>query len=167
MTLWIKITDDTYGKWPVHAMFLLCTRNVMPCGQGNFSLQRIPRDDGSIHDWDNVYSWADAFAVHIAGLNAGAGFAGHTDWRLPNVKELQSIVNYQNFNPAVSPAFNTGCVASCTVLTCSCTATNIYRSYTTEAGFSSAAWCVGFPDGSVFSLVKSISLRVRAVRGGR
>src|SRR5262249_5481923 len=75
-------------------------------------------DDGSIHDKDNVYTWADAFAVHIAGLNAGAGFAGHTDWRLPNVKELQSIVNYQNVNPAVSAAFNTGCAASCTVTSC-------------------------------------------------
>src|SRR5262249_57019576 len=100
MTLWIKITDDTYGKWPVHAMFLLCTRNVMPCGQGNFSLQRIPRDDGSIHDWDNVYSWADAFAVHIAGLNAGAGFAGHTDWRGPKVEEVQRIVEYPKLKTA-------------------------------------------------------------------
>ncbi len=32
----------------------------------------------TIHDWDNLYTWADAFAVHIAGLNAATGFAGHT-----------------------------------------------------------------------------------------
>src|SRR5262249_36941765 len=164
MTLWIKITDDTYGKWPVHAMFLLCTRNVMPCGQGNFSLQRIPRDDGSIHDWDNVYSWADAFAVHIAGLNAGAGFAGHTDWRVPNVKELQSIVNYQNLNPAVSSAFNTSCSSGCTVLTCSCTAADDYWSSTSFAPSPSNAWGVLFSAGIVSADDKDGTLHVRAVR---
>src|SRR5262245_25682172 len=157
MTLWIKITDDTYGKWPVHAMFLLCTRNVMPCGQGNFSLQRIPRDDGSIHDWDNVYSWADAFAVHIAGLNAGAGFAGHTDWRVPNVKELQSIVNYQNVHPSVSPVFNSGCAPACTVLTCSCALSSLYWSSSTYAGTPQLAWGGNFSDGYVFTDLKGNS----------
>ena len=51
--------------------------------------------------------------INIAGLNSTA-FAGYTDWRLPNVKELQSIVNYENVIPAVSPAFNTGCEPACT-----------------------------------------------------
>ena len=124
-------------------------------------------DDGSIHDWDNVYSWADAFAVHIAGLNAGAGFAGHIDWRLPNYKELVSILNLQNSAPAVLPAFNTGCSSGCTVLTCSCTAADSYWSSTTLAGFSSSAWIVDFTVGDVFADNKLLSLRVRAVRGGR
>ena len=64
--------------------------------------------DDSIHDVNTVYTWDNAFAVHIAGLNASGGFAGHTDWRLPNVKELQSIVDYELTIPAVSPAFETG-----------------------------------------------------------
>ena len=79
-------------------------------------------DDGSIHDKDNVYAWENAFAMHVAGLNTAPCFAGFCDWRLPNVKELQSIVNYQNFSPAVSPAFNTNCGEGDTVLTGSCTA---------------------------------------------
>jgi hypothetical protein len=40
-------------------------------------------DDGSIHDKDTEYTWDNAFAVHIAGLNAGPGFAGRA--RYPGV----------------------------------------------------------------------------------
>jgi Protein of unknown function (DUF1566) len=47
-------------------------------------------DDGSIHDQDTAYTWDDAFGVHIAGLNAGSGFAGHTDWRLPNIRNCRA-----------------------------------------------------------------------------
>src|SRR5262245_65459894 len=96
--------------------------------------------DGSIHDVGVGYTWDNAFAVHIAGLNAGAGFAGHTDWRLPNVKELQSIVNYETRNPAVAAAFNTGCVAACTVTSCSCTVAADYWSSTTNVGGAALEW---------------------------
>lgn len=53
---------------------------------------------GGIHDWNNTYSWCGASCgstnimdgaittTFLAGLNAGAGFAGHTDRRIPNVK---------------------------------------------------------------------------------
>ena len=72
----------------------------------------------------------------LATLNAGAGFAGHTDWRIPNLNELESIVNYQKpYPPAVDAAFNTGCAASCTGATCSCTASDDYWSSTTYHTF--------------------------------
>ena len=76
-------------------------------------------------------------------------FAGQTDWRVPNVRELQSIANYQNFNPAVSPAFNTSCTASCTVLTCSCTASGFYWSSSSYAFNPANAWGVDFFSGGV------------------
>jgi len=45
-------------------------------------------------------------------LNAGGGFAGFTDWRLPNQKELQSIVERQcqgpSINATIFPATVTG-----------------------------------------------------------
>jgi hypothetical protein len=89
--------------------------------------------DGTIHDVNALlYTWDDSFAVHIAGLNA-ANFAGHSDWRLPNVRELESIANYQNFSPAVSPAFNMNCTLGATVLNGSCTAARPYWSSTTNA----------------------------------
>jgi hypothetical protein len=123
-------------------------------------------DDGSINDWDNTYSWDNAFAVHVATLNGGAGFADHKDWRVPNVKELQSIVNYQNVYPAVSPAFNTGCAPGCTVLTCSCTVSGYYWSSSTYAYYPGSAWYVYFHDGDVHALNESGNYYVRAVRAG-
>src|SRR5438477_8281896 len=89
--------------------------------------------DGSVHEVSNTYTWANAFAQHVATLNS-TSFASHTDWRVPNVKELESIHNWQNFSPAVSPAFNNNCRSGCTVLTCSCTASSTYWWSTTAGG---------------------------------
>ena len=123
--------------------------------------------DSSIHDVGNPYTWANAFAVHIAGLNAGSGFAGHTDWRLPNVKELQSIIDYENSGPAVATAFNNSCSSPCTVLTCSCTAAaSDYWSSSSYLGDPSRAWLVDFNGGFVGVGDKTGHPRVRAVRGG-
>lgn len=122
-------------------------------------------DDGSIHDKDTNYTWDNAFAAKVADLNSGT-FGGYTDWRLPNVKELQSIVNYENVNPSVSPAFDTGCTAGCTVTTCSCTASLVYWSSSTFAYGASGAWGLTFSDGTVFPVSKTARTCVRAVRGG-
>lgn len=118
-------------------------------------------DDGGTHDKDTLYTWADAFAVKVAALNSGAGFAGHTDWRVPNVKELQSIVNYETVNPAVSAAFNTGCTV--TAPTYYFTG---YWSSSTYALALSYAWRVFFSDALVSAGYKPDDFSVRAVRGG-
>ena len=57
-------------------------------------------DPGVTLDWENALAFADTFSL-----------GGHDDWRLPDVKELQSIVDYSGVLPAIDPLF------SCTGIT--------------------------------------------------
>lgn len=113
-----------------------------------------------------IFKWVAALNAE----NSGAGFAEHNDWRVPNVKELQSIADYGNLSPAVDVAFNgASCGASCADLTdpaCSCTQSNFYWSATTVAGGPNGAWLVDFNVGYVGDDFKSDGYYVRAVRSG-
>jgi hypothetical protein len=53
-------------------------------------------DSGTGMDWDNALTYAENMTL-----------AGYDDWRLPNVKELQSIVDYTHA-PSASDAANVG-----------------------------------------------------------
>lgn len=122
-------------------------------------------DDGSVHDKDNAYTWADAFATKVQELNTAPCFADHCDWRLPNVNELHSILDYAHSNPQVDAVFNMTCAPSCTATDCSCTAADLYWSSTTDT-LSDSAWKVGFDLGFVVADGKAFLGFVRAVRGG-
>lgn len=164
-------------------------------------------DDGGIHDRDNVFTWQQALDYaaklnNICELNetkvcsvdadCGAGdgfcgFAGKRDWRLPNIRELGSIPNYEMLfpGPTVSPVFNTNCVMGATVLTGSCTApTDVFRPMTywssTSGDVLLDAWFADFTTGDIGAHLKAFALdivgknkkkvlfagHVRAVRGG-
>jgi Protein of unknown function (DUF1566) len=125
-------------------------------------------DDASIHDKDEPYTWGNAFAVKIAALNTPPCFAGQCDWRLPNRRELESIIDLQHFDPCVSPAFDAACAPGCTVFTCSCTSASYVWSSTSVVLQTISAWVVNFNDGGEnFGFNKTSSNAfVRAVRGG-
>lgn len=58
-------------------------------------------DDGQTRDWQDALSYAENLTL-----------AGNSDWRLPNAKELQSIVDYTRCpdvsnSPAINPLFST------------------------------------------------------------
>jgi hypothetical protein len=133
-------------------------------------------DNGDIHDKDDVYTWSASggsenmygtiTTVFLATLNGPGGFAGHTDWRIPNVVELDSLQNFGSNVPATYPAFDTACAPGCTVTTCSCTQSDDYWSSTTYKTTSGGAWHVGFDFGTRNADLKTDSYYVRAVRGG-
>jgi len=130
-----------------------------------------------LHDVTLVFPWDSAAPtiwdwLEQVNTEGGSGLGGQNDWRIPNVKELQSIVDYGASFPAVDPAFNNGPgVGACSVAECSLTESAGYWSSTTVDGFSGSAWGVQFGFGIANGDVKSnFSFgnggHVRAVRGG-
>jgi hypothetical protein len=60
-------------------------------------LMWMKNDSGEGLDWESALLYAESLE-----------YAGYSDWKLPNVKELQSIVDYSGVYPAISKSyFNT------------------------------------------------------------
>jgi Protein of unknown function (DUF1566) len=130
---------------------------------------------GGLHDVSTPYFWSgdgtqETIWDWLKDVNAeagGIGFAGHNDWRIPNVRELSSIVDHGRANPSAASAFTSNCSANCTVLTCSCAGLFPYWSSTTAATGSLLAWQVDLVRGIAGRAPKDgIGGIVRAVRGG-
>lgn len=104
--------------------------------------------------WDQAMSAAAKLASGSPGLTDGSK-AG--DWRLPNLRELQSLVDYSRFNPAFSgvPPF-TGVQWS-----------YYWSSTTYEPSQGIRAWCVSFYDGSTGTIPKGGAADVWCVRDAR
>jgi len=98
---------------------------------------------GQQTDWDSAIDWCN-----------NLDFAGYDDWRLPNVKELQSIVDYGTWGPAIDTTYFIY------------TKSNFYWSSTTFDYNTYYAWGVNFYSGPVSTNNKTDDYYVRAVRGG-
>ena len=98
-------------------------------------------------------TWANAL-LSAAACNT-ASFAGHTDWRLPNLREMQSLIDYGRASPALPSDLPFTSVQS-----------YYYWTSTTYAGNASLAWYVFLVTGFVDSDGKSSTYFVWPVRGG-
>jgi hypothetical protein len=126
------------------------------------------RADGTVSDnltglvwaqnanWPNgTKTWQEALE-YVADMNAGTHpNSGHTDWRLPNVNELESLVHAGVFNPALPENPFSGVQSSS------------YWSSTSYASSPGQAWIVHMNSGSVGNDSKTNGGYVWPVRSGQ
>lgn len=102
----------------------------------------------------NHYTWPEALA-RARTVNEGGGFAGFTDWRLPNIKELRSIVERQCYDPAINLAVFPNATS------------NWHWSGSPNADDSNYALYVSFSNGGSDYYYRTYGYAVRLVRGGQ
>jgi hypothetical protein len=111
--------------------------------------------------WANALSLAGGLASGSFGLSDGSKGG---DWRLPNIRELQSLVDYGQINPALPNTVGTGRWTQFDPFTG--VQSSNYWSSTTTLSDTVWAFVVNFADGTVGGGAKSIGRYVWCVRGG-
>ncbi|MBF0475556.1 MAG: DUF1566 domain-containing protein [Deltaproteobacteria bacterium] len=117
----IKGYDLQMPGSPEKTFFVLCVRGNPSYGVNNFldngnqtvtdkatGLMWSKGDSGSGMNWEAALAW-------VQTKNA-ANYLGHNDWRLPNAKELQSIVDYTR-SPDTTGSAAVDSVFTCTSIT--------------------------------------------------
>jgi parallel beta-helix repeat protein len=131
----------------------------------------VKTDDGSIHDKDNKYTWYDSNPETNGGYTGTNGdgtdtedfikslnesnYGGFSDWRLPSLKELVTIVHNGEINPATNKSYFPKIRSE------------FYWSSTSRVLNTGYAWGVYFYYGDARNRDKDSSYYVRAVRGGQ
>lgn len=140
----LSYTDNGDGTVTDNVTGLMWSKTTGTIGQ-------IPANP-PVTDVNNTYTWDQANSTFITYMNAAA-VGGHADWRLPDIKELQSINDYSRKGPSISPIFGPSQFA-------------FYWSSTPHTGSNTCAWGVGFGGGgNVYHDNRPDLNYVRAVRG--
>ncbi len=133
------------------------------------SVKKVVSDDVSKLMWQDdekvktvKKTWIDAINYCESTLNT-ENFAGYNDWRLPNINELASIIDYSK-NKIDMPAINTDVFEN--------TAIGNYWSSTSFASDTQYAWYVHFSShynlgGNTGYIKKNSLYYVRCVRSGQ
>ena len=131
---------------------LMWEKKVAGGNWGNTCLTEL-HGVGSACTWDQAMDdWLDLLNGWCDSCAGKGGFAGYTDWRLPTVAELLTILDTSRV-PAINPAFGE-------------TEAREYLTASSDDAGPPAAVAVNFYNGGAIEVSKSYPTRVRAVRGG-
>jgi hypothetical protein len=137
-------------------------------GLSNPNPRFMDNEDGTVTDnlsglmWakaaneNGTMLWNDAID-YVNGLSLGSDSCGssYTDWRLPNIKELQSLIDFKNYDPSL-PSDHPFL--------------NLERYYWSSTSHSfnsdSFAWRISMQDGGVIGSTKVNDHYVWPVRAG-
>jgi len=102
-----------------------------------------------------TYIWEDALTEAEAYNSGDNGYGSYSDWRLPNIKELTSIVEVACFDPSINEELflGTGTISD-------------YWSASSSYTLTNQALLVNFEYGTDSGLSKSQFRSVRLVRSG-
>lgn len=131
---------------------------LKPCVAQKKENERFIRNtDGSVIDKSTGLMWGKTFEKEMTFSDAEKAckelnLGGHKDWRLPTVKELISLVDYEKREPAIDKDFFPD------------TKSSYYWSSTPYVGCSDYGWVVGFSLGYVNGYYHSSINCVRPVR---
>jgi hypothetical protein len=134
-------------------------------------------DDGTVTDNDTGLMWMQCSEGQSWESNGGAGnctgtatthtwdaalalangkaFAGYSDWRLPDIKQLASLVAEDRYSPAINSTIFPA------------TPSSSFWSGSPDAYKSGYSWIVNFNRGYGYSNSRSYDRHVRLVRSGQ
>jgi len=119
---------------------------------------------------DGTMSWQHAFDF-IAGINDGtysACGAGYNDWRLPNAKEIQSLIHFEFSYPPIPNTEGTGKWTEGNPFTGGIDSIWIYWTSTTYADTKVFVWVMDITEGSlIFNPKNDGGGCIWPVRGGQ
>ncbi|HQP31126.1 MAG TPA: DUF1566 domain-containing protein [Deltaproteobacteria bacterium] len=124
----------------------------------------VDNGDGTVTDILTGLMWlqdADAITARswtsAVSAAAAASAGDHHDWRLPNIRELISLLDMSRHDPCLPSGHEFTDMG----------VGDIYWTSTTSAGATGSAWCIDLTDGAILTADKSVSRSVLPVRSTR
>ena len=153
---WISLLsgNDHFYITDNNKHYIKCVNDI----NSNWKEANFTRKNGVVKDNNSKLSWQDSNIANSKSWTQAIEYCenlnldGKSDWRLPNINELSSIVDY-NSNSNLDKIFKYR-------------SKDIYWSSTSHAANASIAWAIDFDSGSNTYKDKSKKYSLRCVRGG-